>query len=119
MEKNGENRIVSVVAIIKVSQIKDNNYQFNSNRISMIHFAVCFYHYTKKNIIRKILLLITMCLGLVTVCFAQSDYNAKKAQGYQRDAECYQKKAESYRSEVTYYLKKAVIWPQKFGRIIK
>ncbi len=56
---------------------------------------------------KRIILLITLFLGLVTITFAQSDYYIKKAQSYQREAEYYQKKAEGYRREATYYLKKA------------
>ena len=60
----------------------------------MIDFAVCFTHNVKVQVMRQILLFITMFLGLVTISFAQSDYYIKKAQSYQREAEYYQKKAK-------------------------
>ncbi len=73
----------------------------------MIDFAACFTHNGKVQVMRRMLLLITMLLGLVTTAFAQSDYYIKKAQSYQREAEYYQKRAEGYRREAAYYLKKA------------
>ncbi len=55
---------------------------------------------------RRILLLVTVLLGLITSSFAQSDYYIKKAQSYQREAEYYQKKAEGYRREASYLSQK-------------
>ena len=43
----------------------------------MIDFAVYFSHYSKKNLMRKMLLFITMLFGFVTTSFAQSDYYIK------------------------------------------
>ena len=48
-----------------------------------------------------------LCLLSSQDCFAQSDYFAKRATEYTREAEYYQKKADSYRREAQYYLKKA------------
>ena len=71
--------------------LKDNLRQLSNGKISMIDFAVCFTHNVKVQVMRQILLFITMFLSLVTISFAQSDYYIKKAQSYQREAEYYPK----------------------------
>jgi hypothetical protein len=79
----------------------------------MIDFAVCFTHNVKVQVMRKMLLFITMLFGFVTASFTQSDYYIKKAQSYQREAEYYQKKAEGYRRELPIILKRQKVIREK------
>ena len=72
----------------------------------MIDFAVCFTHNVKVQVMRQILLFITMFLGFVTVCFAQSDYYIKKAQSYQREAVYYKRRQKVTEEKLPIILKR-------------